>query len=187
MRKSLFHCLWLVPGIFIAGCASIHSMVCNLVEPDSYVLVSVVRCETMQTSFVYDPDTDFSGLESYAWTPAEQFPPAQGPENQQSGQVNEWLRNYIDAKLSAKGFRLDPTAPDLLVNYDVPVEMRGTLTLTFLHAGDHQLAWRGKADDEAYPARNTDAWETRIRTAVDRLLDQFPPVRRAGTDAAAAK
>ena len=185
-RNSVFPCLWLVPGLFITGCASIHSMVCNLVKPDSYILVSVARCQTMRTSFDYDTNTDFSVFQSYAWTPAEQSI-AQGPENRHDGQVNEWLTHYIDAKLGEKGFRLDHTAPDFLVNYDVPVEMRGTLTLTFLHADGQQLIWRGTVDDEAYPARTADAWETRIRTAVDMLLDQFPPVRQVSAGDAAPK
>jgi len=43
MRERVFQYLWLLPVIFITGCASMHDMVCNLVEPDSYVLVSIVR------------------------------------------------------------------------------------------------------------------------------------------------
>jgi Domain of unknown function (DUF4136) len=175
-RDSVLRCLWLLPVIFITGCASMHAMVCNLVEPDSYILVSIVRCQTMHASFDYNSDTDFSVLESYAWMPAEHSL-AERPLSPHDGQLNEWLTPYIDARLTQKGFRLDHTAPDFLVNYDVPVKMRGTLTLTFLHADSQQLIWRGTVDDEAYPARNPDAWETRIRTAVDMLLDQFPPIR----------
>jgi len=183
-NESVFRCLWLLPVIFITGCASMHTMVCNLVEPDSYVLVSIVRCQTMHASFDYDSDADFSVLESYAWMPAEHSL-TDDPGIRHDGRLNEWLTHYIDAKLSEKGFRLDHTAPDFLVNYDVPVKMRGTLTLTFLHADGEQLIWRGTVDDEAYPARNPDAWETRIRTAVDMLLDRFPPTRHANADEAA--
>jgi hypothetical protein len=182
MRARVFQYLWLLPVIFITGCASMHAMLCNLVEPDSYVLVSIVRCQTMRTSFDYDTDTDFSLLKSYAWTPAKQSISG-GTEIQHDSRVNEWLTQYIDAKLSEKGFLQDHTAPDLLVNYDVPVKMRGTLTLTFMHTDGQQIIWRGTVDDEAYPARNTDAWEMRIRTAVDMLLDQFPPTRQQHAEA----
>jgi hypothetical protein len=138
----------------------------------------------MRTSFDYDADTDFSLFKSYAWMPAKQ-PLSGGPEIQHDGQLNEWLTHYIDAKLSEKGFRLDTAAPDFLVNYDVPVRMLGTLTLTFMHTDAQQLIWRGTVDDEAYPARNTDAWEARIRTAVDMLFDQFPPIQHTGAGDAA--
>jgi hypothetical protein len=176
--ERVFRYVWLLPIIFITGCASTQNLVCGLVQPDSYVLVSIAGCQTMRTSFDYDPDADFSLLDSYAWTPAGHSL-TDGPVIQHDGQLNEWLTHYIDAKLSEKGFRLDDTAPDFLVNYDVPVKMRGTLTLTFLHADGQQLIWRGTVDDAAHPARNPDAWETRIRTAVDMLLDEFPPVQHA--------
>ncbi|MGB7934967.1 MAG: DUF4136 domain-containing protein [Gammaproteobacteria bacterium] len=155
-----------------------QGMLCSLVEPDSYVLVSIAGCKTMRASFDYDEDADFSQLHSYAWMPAEQSTSG-GSEIQHDSQLNEWLTHYLDTKLSEKGFRLDHMAPDFLVNYDVPVKMRGTLTLTFIHTDSQQLIWRGTVDDEAYPARNPDAWEMRIRTAVDMLLDQFPPVQHA--------
>jgi len=177
MRERVFQYLWLLPVIFITGCASMHDMVCNLVEPDSYVLVSIVRCQTMRTSFDYDTDTDFSLLESYAWMPAQRSISG-GAGTGTDSQVHEWLTQYIDTSLSKKGFMQDHASPDFLVSYDVPVNMRGTLTLTFMHADGLQPIWRGTVDDDAYPARNTDAWEARIRTAVGMLLDQFPPARQ---------
>jgi len=131
----------------------------------------------MRTSFDYDTDTDFSLLESYAWMPAQRSISG-GAGTGTDSQVHEWLTQYIDTSLSKKGFRQDHAAPDFLVSYDVPVNMRGTLTLTFMHADGQQPIWRGTVDDEAYPARNTDAWEARIRTAVGMLLDQFPPARQ---------
>jgi hypothetical protein len=170
----LFQYVWMLPVIFATGCASMQDMFCNLVDPDSYVLVSVAGCQTMQVSFDYGADADFSLLESYAWMPAEHT--GSGDlEIQHDSQSHEWVTDSVDAKLSEKGFRLDRTAPDFLVSYDVPVEMRGTLTLIFVHARSRQLIWRGTVDDEAYPARNPDVWEIRIRTAVDMLLKQFPP------------
>jgi hypothetical protein len=63
----MFRLAWLLPVIFATGCASMQEKFCNLVEPDSYLLVSVAGCDTMQVSFDSDPETDFSALESYDW------------------------------------------------------------------------------------------------------------------------
>ena len=70
----------LVYAAFLAltGCASVQDTFCNMIEPDSYVLVSVADCQTMRTSFHYDRDTDFSLLKSYAWMPDEHADDAAG-------------------------------------------------------------------------------------------------------------
>ena len=81
----------------------------------------------------------------------------------------------VDAKLAQHGFRLDREAPDFLVSYEAPVDMQGKLSLAVVLASSQRFIWRGTANDNAYPARNLDAREERIRTAVGRLLGQFPP------------
>lgn len=88
------------------------------------------------------------------------------------------MTDAVDANLAEQGFRLNGKAPDFLVSYQVSEEMRASITLTLVHADSRQRLWQGDASDEAYPARNPDAWESRLRTAVDRLLEQFPPSHR---------
>lgn len=172
----MFRYAWLLPVTFATGCASMQEKFCNLIEPDSYLLVSVAGCETMQVSFDYDAETDFSALKSYDWS-AAQDTRSDDHRIQGDSRLDEWVTNAVGAKLAEQGFRLDGAAPDFLASYAVPVEMRGTLSLTFVAAESRQLIWRGTSNDEAHPARNPDAWEKRVRTAVDMLLGQFPPSR----------
>lgn len=169
----MFRTAWLLPVTLVTGCA-VQDMFCNLVEPDSYVLVSAARCQTIQVSFDYDAEAGFSELESYDWMPGQQIPAVDGG-TQDGGQLHAWVTDAVDARLAEQGLRRDRAAPDFLVSYDVPIEMQATLTLSFVHADSRQALWRGTSDDEGYPARNQAAWEGRIRVAVDKLLGQFPP------------
>ncbi|UCC56701.1 MAG: DUF4136 domain-containing protein [Gammaproteobacteria bacterium] len=147
-----------------------------MVEPDSYVFVSVAGCETMRVSFDYDTDAGFSMLESYDWMPVQDARTGDSGIQSES-QLHEWVTDAVDRKLAEQGFRLDRETPDFLVSYDAPLEMQGTLSLTVNDANTRQFIWRGQSSDEAYPARNPAAWEKRIRTAVDKLLEEFPPIR----------
>lgn len=172
----MFRYAWLPAVIFATGCASTQEMFCNMIEPDSYVLVSVAGCQTMRVSFDYDTDAGFSMFESYDWMPVQQNRPDDS-ETRSESELNKWVTDAVDTKLAAQGFRRDREAPDFLVSHDVPVEMRGTLSLEFTHAGTRQFIWRGQSTDEAYPARNPAAWKERIIKAVDMLLEKFPPTR----------
>jgi hypothetical protein len=52
---------------------------------------------------------------------------------------------------------------------------QGTLIIDVVRASDKQLIWRGTASDEVYPDSSMQAREKRIREAVDKILDLFPP------------
>ena len=170
----MFRYGWLLPVIVITGCTATQDKFCNLVEPDSYFLVSIARCETIQVSFDYEADAGFSALDSYAWMPVQTATPGDSGIKGDS-QLHVWVTDAVDAKLAQQGFRLDREAPDFLVSYDAPVDMQGKLSLVFELADSQRFIWRGTAIDQAYPASNPDVQEERIRTAVGRLLEQFPP------------
>jgi hypothetical protein len=174
----IFKYSWLLPVILATGCASVQDTFCNMIEPDSYVLVSVADCQTMRTSFHYDRDTDFSLLKSYAWMPDEHADDAAGSTTRHGGQPHIWAMVSTDSYLNAKGFRLTQTEPDFLVSHQVSSEMRVSMTLSIIDARSQHLIWRGTLADEGYPARNQDAWKERIRMAVEKLLEQFPPPRQ---------
>ena len=165
--------VWLILFVFVTGCAATQDRFCSLVDADSYVLVSIARCETLQVSFDYEVGNGFSALDSYAWKPVQAATPGDSVI-QSDNQLHEWVTDAVDVKLAQRGFRLDRDAPDFLVSYDAPVDMQGTLSLVFTLADSPRTIWRATAYDKAYPARNADAQEQRIRTAVGRLLEQFP-------------
>ena len=160
----------LLSVIILTGCAATQDRFCGLVDQDSYFLVSVARCETLQVSFDYDVDARFSSLDTYAWMPAD-------AGDQGDNDLQAWVTDAVDAKLVQQGFRLNLKVPDFLVSFNAPAEEQGMLSLLFVLADNQQFLWRGTANDKAYPARNRGERELRIRTAVGRLLEQFPPSR----------
>ena len=170
----MFRYGWLLSVIVITGCTATQDKFCNLVEPDSYLLVSIARCETIQVSFDYEADAGFSALDSYAWMPVQTSTPGDSGIKGDS-QLHAWVTNAVDVTLAQRGFRLDRDAPGFLVSYDAPLVGQGGLSLVFTLADSQQSIWRGTVYDMAYPARNADAQEQRIRMAVGRLLEQFPP------------
>lgn len=166
--------VWLIVSVFVTGCAATQDRFCSLIDADSYVLVSIARCETLRASFDYESGYAFSVLDAYAWMPV----PAATPDDsgrQGDSQQHAWVTNAVDVTLAQRGFRLDRDAPDFLVSYDTPLVRQGSLSLVFTLADNQQSIWRGTVYDMAYPARNADAQEQRIRMAVGRLLEQFPP------------
>lgn len=172
----MFRFAWLPVVALATGCASMQDTFCNLIEPDSYVVVSLAGCQTMQVSVDYDQQTDFAALTSYAWIQSQPVASA-GAVAEADRQPGAWVTKAVDMRLAEKGFHLDMAAPDFLVSHEAPFDRRGTLTLAFVRADNRQSVWRGRAVDQAHLARNTTAWETRIRIAVDLLLERFPPAR----------
>ena len=171
-KKARYEYLLLIA--FASGCASAQDRFCDLIAPDSYLLVAAAGCPTMQLSFDYDAAADFSSLESYDWMPAQERPSGDSGSGQDT-QWYGWVTDAIDEKLAERGFRIDRAAADFLVSYEVPVENQGTLTLTFVQPRSRNLIWRGQLTDRARPASNRAAWGERIRAAIDGLLEQFPP------------
>ena len=166
--------VWLIVSVFVTGCAATQDRFCSLIDADSYVLVSIARCETLQVSFDYEAGYAFSALDSYAWMPVQAATPDDSG-GQVDSELQAWLTNAVDVTLAQRGFSLDRNAPDFLVSYDAPIDMQGKLRLEFTLADGRRTIWRGTAHDKAYPASNADAQEQRIVRAVGRLLEQFPP------------
>ena len=174
MGKEIFRYAWLLLVVCVTGCAATHDRFCSLVDSDSYVLVSLAGCETIQVSFEYESETGFSAFDTYAWMPSHAVPLDDSGE-QISSQLPIWITNAVDAKLTQQGFRLDREVPDFLVSHDTVIEGQGILTLTISFADSQRIVWRGTARDEAYPTTNSEIQEERVRTAVELLLAQFPP------------
>jgi hypothetical protein len=159
--------------VFLAGCTATQNRFCNLVDNDSYFLVSVARCETLQVSFEQGEDIRFSALRTFAWLPSQK-PVTDGHESGGEGDIQTWVVDAVDAKLAQQGFERNDSMPDFLVSFDAPVDKPGELMLEFTLA-DNRFAWRGTAYDSGYPARDAEAREQRTRIAVGRLLEEFPP------------
>ena len=164
----------LLSVVFVTGCSATQDKFCNLIDNDSYFLVAMARCETLQVSFEQGEDIQFSTLKAYAWMPLQERV-AEKTETGGSENLQRWVTESVDANLARQGFERDDSAPDFLVSFSAPMDRQGELSLEFVLADSGQFAWRGTAYDSAYPASEPAVREQRIRAAVGSLLEEFPP------------
>lgn len=164
----------LLSVVFLTGCSATQDKFCNLIDNDSYFLVAMARCETLQVSFEQGENIPFSMFKTFAWMPLNKRVPEKS-EAGDDGHLQAWVTDAVDAKLAQRGFQKDDRAPDLLVNSSAPMDREGELSLEFVLADSGRFAWRGTVYDSAYPASEPAAREQRIRAAVGRLLEEFPP------------
>ena len=86
-----------------------------------------------------------------------------------------WVTDAIHSTLAARGFRVAEDAADFLLTFELPPGSSGMIRLSVqLPEGDEPV-WAATAHDRGYPARSVEAREARMRSAVERLLEQFPP------------
>ena len=162
-----------------------------------------VGCSGISTSTDYDPDFDFSGLDSFYWIDS-------------LGQVDDFIsssiRGSVSAELSAKGFRESKSDPALRVSYQVTtagssdtvsgssgdwgrsgwgrgwdgvgmstganspnVWNEGTLILGIFDSSTKDLVWTGSATTELSALRTREDREEAIDSAVKKLMSDFPP------------
>jgi len=180
------------------------------------LVFSLGACSSLQVSWDYDVNADFSTLRSYDWLP---IPAAESaaPRLQYDSLLETRVKQAVDSELARKGFRRDTEKPDYLVGYNVAIDekvavtylnelygygpgwgerrhiyhygypsrdyivdeyQQGTLILDIVSTDTGQLIWRGTASDEVYPDLGQEAREKRVREAVKKILEQFPPARQ---------
>ncbi len=92
------------------------------------LLLSLCSCAAdLQTSIDYDNSVAFSGLHRYAWMPG--IPPKSENPLLNNRFLHGRIRNTIDARLQARGYRQDQANPDFLVAYQLTVADKSQVTM----------------------------------------------------------
>lgn len=181
------------------------------------LIISLAGCSSMQVSWDYDADADFSGLHTYNWLPAPKVKSGD-PKVQYNSLLESRVKTAVEEQLSQKEFERVEDAPDFLVTYHAAVNDKvsvtylndlygygsswstgyhyrrhvggytarssevlvseyqlGTLIIDIVRADSKQLIWRGSASDEVQPDNSPEVRVKRIREAVQKILEQFPP------------
>ena len=132
----------------------------------------------------YDSQTDFSGLNSYAWVHGDQ-------DSFSNSESYEHYKSTMDNMLATKGFNLNPEAPNFLIkthnvksyvekytsvhgNVEFPKAM---LRINFLNPSSKEVIFESAASayvDENATQKSENAV---IDKAVKALLSEFPPGR----------
>ena len=132
----------------------------------------------------YNSQTDFSGLNSYAWMQGEQAV-FSTPESA------EYYKGAMENMLATKGFNLNPGAPDFLIktysvktyvekytNYNGNVEFpKAMLRINFVNPSSTRVIYESAAT--AYVDKNAtqESKNATLDKAVKALLSEFPPGR----------
>ena len=132
----------------------------------------------------YNSQTDFSGLNSYAWVQGEQA-------DFSTSESAEHYNGVMENMLATKGFNLNPGAPDFLIkthpvetyvekytHYSGNVEFpKGMLRINILDPLSKKIIFESAAT--AYVDKNAtqESKNATIDKAVEALLSEFPPGR----------
>ncbi len=156
---------------------------------------------TLRVSAERSPAADFSGYQTYRWASA---PPEVTLEHARtSRELLDWrIRNGIEAQLAARGYQQVPSGKaDMIVAYRLDLRdahtssvgdfinyrqsggqegmqeayvfgyLEGTLVIEAVDGATRRLVWRSAAG----PLLNPEAQQERVREAVQRMMERFPP------------
>ncbi len=158
-------------------------------------LVLVAGCSPIEVNTDYDTHYDFSRLKTFGWLRSKDSPEV---SQLTLGRIERAIRE----RLEEKGYTLSAENPDFLVAIHTPVRERtevwdyyvgpwwgppqvgvytyqeGMILVDFVEAASKNLFWRGVAAGALRPERTPEQREDRIREAVEKMLDHFPPKAR---------
>ena len=162
-------------------------------------------CSPISVTYDYDPDIDFSKMKTYAWYMAPPGTPSVDSLTQQRivRAVEDGLeaRGFRKAEEGAADVKVHAMASinerirsqpvTIGVGYGWPagyigaregVEVtsyeEGTLILDFIAPATKSLMWRGTAKAAVDRDRKPEEREARIREAVGKILQAFPPKKK---------
>ncbi len=161
-----------------------------------------VGCSTLDVKFNYNPTTDFTGLQTFAWLPV--------PENAEINKLDvERIKNAVNSQLQGKGLKMSSQAPDFFIAMHLGKEEKveviewgysyapadsywykgawkpgdisiyqyeeGTLILDFVDPKTKEMIWRSVAKAEVRPEKTVEKQEKKINKAIRKILENFPP------------
>lgn len=111
------------------------------------IALLLAACSSVQVTTDYDPGTDFSALETWAWLPRKAEP--SGDPRLDSSLLNQRIRNAVEAQLSARGFKKTARAgADFLVAYHTAIERKMDVDTIYRGYGYGPEAWGWGAGHE---------------------------------------
>jgi hypothetical protein len=168
------------------------------------LLWSLAACSSVQVKQDWDPNANFSGLHTWNWqssTPALTGNPRlddplvhsriqsalaatlRSKGYAQTASKPDFLVTYhvaIQQKLDAqtiytgygpyRGWYGVGGTQTVVDQYDL-----GTLLVDFIDPGTNNVIWRGTAESRLQELKTPEEREARVKDAVERLLNQFPP------------
>ena len=171
----------------------------RLVIVTAVMMSILIGCSSINLSFNYDKDRDFSRYKTYAWLTNNVLIDLEDGLAYLHLPGDE-IRANVNAGLKKNGFVLEPGVPQFLIlvylglkeqvtvtdkggkNYGkgkmkIEVEMHpeGAVYMDIIDAQSFDLIWRGSATKEVEDEPTEETARKNIRKALDKLIDEFPP------------
>jgi hypothetical protein len=161
---------------------------------------SLAGCSGLTVNSDYDPDTNFTDYQSWAWI----VPSDSSKQRLRDPLVERRVVRAIEDQLEAKGYQKATTGtPDFLVNFyassqqkvdvstyytgwgyygwyggtsvDVRQWEEGTLVIDVIDFDTQALSWRGWAKGAVERSLSTDQITQRVNDVIGKVMDRFPP------------
>jgi uncharacterized protein DUF4136 len=172
-----------------------------IVFPCALLMLSGCHPVTIKTD--HNRTANFAALRTYAWQPGAKLDT--GDPRFDSVQIDREIRAVVDTALAAKGLRKTESASvDVLVGYRAAMESgsstvtrqrqfgdtdaswgfvgsntvdfeSGTLVLEMTDPNTRQMLWRANASAVVIEQATSTERRKRIREAVQKMIDKFPP------------
>jgi hypothetical protein len=113
-----------------------------------YILLPIILSGCLNASIFtdYDRSNDFSSYKTFAWSP-EPHPPHKN-ENFDTQIIENNIKNYASEELKKRGYVVDITNPDIILDFDILVEKK-TQTVTST-ASSYPSNYNGSYNNNRY-------------------------------------
>ena len=167
-------------------------------------LIPLAACATLSVQTDFVPDTNFAGYRTFALASPDDAA-VTGPAGLSNPLMDRRIRNAIAGELRSRGYQeVEPGEATFLVAYHAAVEGKldvqtvnnyygygwrggyvndtdvrpydeGTLVVDVVDAGSEELVWRGTVKAEVDIDASAEKRDERLRDALQKLFDEFPP------------
>lgn len=165
------------------------------------LLVGSTGCSSLSYHSDYNREVDFSVYQSFTWIGGSYEPVETGASS--SALFEQRVRSAVEEELAGMGFTIRSEGEaDMLIAYhasaketidsnpqdygyaygrwaysdvDVRSYREGTLIIDLIDAGTKELVWRGWATGTVQENLSSEERDKRIRDAVAKIMDQYPP------------
>jgi hypothetical protein len=152
------------------------------------LLIPLLGCATedVGVSTTYDPLTRFPTEATYAWDEAANL----RPEDPQlaGSDFDALFHEVVDQELGARGYRVTSSgSPDYRLSYELRIHTWtgpersaavGSLSLLLTDRRSRHRVWTGFARADVLVGLTPEERKERLRLALSRMLEHFPPAQR---------
>jgi len=138
-----------------------------------FLIFFLTSCQTVDITYDYDPNLDFSKYETYRWYSKD----ITGDKLAKMPLVKKRIVFSVDKNLKEKGLILvEDGNSDLILVAHTGKHEKPSLILDFVDVQTKELVWRSEATEVDIDYDNPEKRQTEIDKLITRMLAQFPPM-----------